>query len=155
MTATLALLLAAAAPAGTAFNPVEFFQGRTHGDGTLKIIFQSPKRMTVDSQGSTEKDGSLVLKQTIHEPGKPPRTRYWRLKQTGPNRFEGTLTDAASAVRVDVIKERVRIRYKGKDHLDFDQWLASKGPREVSNTMRVKRFGLTVAHFDEIIRKLD
>jgi len=155
MTATLALLLAAAAPAGTAFNPVEFFQGRTHGDGTLKIIFQSPKRMTVDSQGSTEKDGSLVLKQTIHEPGKPPRTRYWRLKQTGPNRFEGTLTDAASAVRVDVVKERVRIRYKGKDHLDFDQWLAPKGPREVSNTMRVKRFGLTVAHFDEIIRKLD
>jgi len=155
MTAMLALLLAAAAPAGTAFNPVEFFQGRTHGDGTLKIIFQSPKRMTVDSQGSTEKDGSLVLKQTIHEPGKPPRTRYWRLKQTGPNRFEGTLTDAASAVRVDVVKERVRIRYKGKDHLDFDQWLAPKGPREVSNTMRVKRFGLTVAHFDEIIRKLD
>jgi len=155
MTAMLALLLAAAAPADTAFNPVEFFQGRTHGDGTLKIIFQSPKRMTVDSQGSTEKDGSLVLKQTIHEPGKPPRTRYWRLKQTGPNRFEGTLTDAASAVRVDVVKERVRIRYKGKDHLDFDQWLAPKGPREVSNTMRVKRFGLTVAHFDEIIRKLD
>ena len=155
MTAMLALLLAATAPADTAFNPVEFFQGRTHGDGTLKIIFQSPKRMSVDSQGSTEKDGSLVLKQTIHEPGKPPRTRYWRLKQTGPNRFEGTLTDAASAVRVDVVKERVRIRYKGKDHLDFDQWLAPMGPREVSNTMRVKRFGLTVAHFDEIIRKLD
>jgi hypothetical protein len=149
----LALLLAAAAPAS--FNPVEFFQGRTHGEGTLKIIFQAPKSISVDSLGTTEKDGSLVLKQTIHEPGKPPRTRYWRLRQTGPKRFEGTLTDAASAVRVEVVKERVRIRYKGKDHLDFDQWLAPKGQNEVSNTMRVKRFGITVAHFDEIIRKLD
>jgi len=149
---TLAMLAAAAT---TTFNPVEFFQGQTHGDGTLKIIFQSPKRMSVDSQGSMEKDGSLVLKQTIHEPQKPPRTRYWRLRQTGPNRFEGTLTDAASAVRVDVVKERVRIRYKGKDNLDFDQWLAARGPKEVTNTMRVKRFGITVAHFDEVIRKLD
>ena len=155
MTVALALLIAAAAPADNSFNPVEFFRGRTRGEGTLKIIFQSPKRISVDSEGSLEKDGALILKQTVHEPGKAARTRYWRLRQTGPNRFEGTLTDAASPVRVDVVKERVRIRYKGKDHLDFDQWLAPRSSKEVSNSMRVKRFGITVAHFEEVIRKLD
>ena len=83
----------------------------------LKIIFQSAKKMTVDSEGSAEKDGSLVLKQVIHEPGKPPRTRYWRMRQTAPNRFEGTLTDAASAVRVDVAKNRIRICYTANNNL--------------------------------------
>ena len=150
-----ALLIATTAPAHATFNPVEFFHGRTHGDGMLKIIFQSPKRMTVDSEGVAEKDGSLLLKQTIHEPEKAPRVRYWRMRQTAPKRFEGTLTDAASPVRVDVDGDRIRIRYKGKDHLDFDQVLTPAGEREVRNSMRVKRFGITVAHFDETIRKLD
>jgi hypothetical protein len=152
----LASLLLIAAPLGAApFNPVDFFRGRTHGDGTLKVIFQPSKTIRVDSLGSTEKDGSLLLKQVIHEPEKPPRTRYWRLRQEGPNSFSGTLTDAASTVRVDVTKDQVRIRYKGKDHLDFDQRLTPVGPNEVRNRMKVKRFGITVAHFDELIRKLD
>jgi hypothetical protein len=151
----IALTVAVAAPAQAAFNPVEFFRGRTHGDGVLKIIFQSPKKMSVDSEGVTEKDGSLLLKQIIHEPEKPPRTRYWKLRQTGPNRYEGSLTDAAGPVRVDIQGEQIRIRYLGKDHLNFDQVLTPKGPREVANSMRVKRFGITVARFEEIIRKVD
>ena len=155
MKAALALLIAVAAPAQAAFNPVEFFRGRTHGEGTLKVIFQAPKQISVDSIGREEKDGSLLLQQTIHEPGKPSRIRYWRLRQSGPNRYEGTLTDAASPVRVDVKGERIRIRYKGKNHLDFDQWLTPVGPRRIDNHMRVRRFGIIVAHYDEVIRKLD
>jgi hypothetical protein len=154
--ATLAIAaVLAAVPAQAAFNPVEFFRGHTHGDGTLKVLFQATKRISVDSQGKAEKDGSVLLEQTIHEPGKPARVRYWRLRQKGPNIFEGTLTDAAGPVRVDVEDDRVRIRYRGKDHLDFEQWLTAAGPREVHNAMRVKRFGITVAHFNEVIRKLD
>ena len=151
----LALLALAAPLAAAPFNPVEFFRGQTHGEGTLKVIFQSSKTIRVDSFGSDEKDGSLLLKQVIHEPGKPPRTRYWRMRQEGPNVFSGTLTDAASPVRVDVKGDEVRIRYKGKDNLDFDQRLTPAGPREVRNRMKVKRFGITVAHFEERIRKLD
>jgi hypothetical protein len=105
--------------------------------------------------GRAESDGSLVLEQVVHEPGKAARTRYWRLRQTAPDRFEGTLTDAASPVRVDVTKNGIRIRYTGKDHLDFDQLLTPVSATEVRDQMRVKRFGITVAHFDEIIRKLD
>ena len=97
----------------------------------------------------------MLLKQIIHEPDKPPRTRYWRMRQEGPHRFAGTLTDAAGPVSVDVTGERVRIQYTGQNHLNFDQLLTAAGPREVRNTMRVRRFGIIVAHFDEIIRKED
>jgi hypothetical protein len=149
----IALALVAATPAHAAFNPVEFFRGHSHGDGVLKVIFRSPERIGVDSEGSTEKDGSLLLKQVIDEPGKPVRTRYWRMRQTAPGIFEGTLTDAASPVRVEVAKGGIRIRYTGKDHLNFDQLLVPVSPTEVLNHMRVKRFGIVVAHFEETIRK--
>jgi hypothetical protein len=151
----LVSLIAAAPLAAEPFNPVEFFRGRSHGQGVLKVIFQSSKTISVDSFGTSEKDGSLVLKQIIHEPGTDPRTRYWKLRQDGPNRFSGALTDAAGPVRVEVKGERVRIRYTGQNHLNFDQLLTPVGPREVHNTMRVRRFGITVAHYDEVIRKLD
>jgi hypothetical protein len=148
-------LIIAASPVQAPFNPVDFFRGRTHGTGTLKIIFRSPEVIQVDNLGTAQKDGSLVLEQVIHEPGKPPRTRYWRLRQTAANRFEGTLTDAASPVRVDVARGGIRIRYTGKDHLNFDQLLTPAGANEVHNQMRVRRFGIIVANFDEIIRKVD
>ena len=103
--ATAAALLAVAAPTQAApFNPVEFFRGRTHGEGMLKIIFQSPKKMSVDSEGVAEKDGSLVLKQVIHEPGKPPRTRYWRMRQTAMS--PGTRSAFATPPRTTSISTR-------------------------------------------------
>jgi len=151
----LPVLVTLSAPAEAAFNPVEFFSGRTHGEGILKIVFQTAKKMSVDSVGRAEKDGSLLLEQTVHEPGKPARVRYWRLRQTASDRFEGTLTDAAGPVRVDVTSTGVRIRYKAKNHLDFDQMLTPAGPKQVNNLMRVKRFGFQVARYDEVIRKLD
>ncbi|MFL6775519.1 MAG: hypothetical protein ACJ8FN_03910, partial [Sphingomicrobium sp.] len=53
------LLMAVAAPAQAEFNPVEFFRGKTHGVGTLKVIFQASKKIEVDSEGRSESDGSL------------------------------------------------------------------------------------------------
>ena len=77
------------------------------------------------------------------------------MRQEGPERFVGTLTDAVGPVRVDVNATSVRIRYTGQNHLAFDQVLTPAGPREVRNAMRVKRFGIVVAHFNEVIRKTD
>lgn len=137
------------------FNPIDFFHGHTHGDGTLKVIFESPQHMTTDNDGREDKDGWLVLEQVIHQPGKDARTRTWRLRQTAPDRFEGTLTDAASPVRVDVTRTGIRIRYTAQNSLNFDQTLTPVSPTEVRDRIRVSRFGIAVAHFDETIRKLD
>jgi hypothetical protein len=149
------MIALAAAAALLAFDPVEFFRGRTHGEGTVKAIFQAAKALSVDSLGFEDKDGTLVVKQVIHESAKPDRTRYWRLKALGGGRYEGTLTDAASRVRIEQKGDSIRIRYKAQDHLDFDQTLTPEGPRAVANKMKVKRFGIVVARVEETIRKLD
>jgi hypothetical protein len=148
----IALLLAAAA---AQFDPVEFFRGRTQGVGTLKPLLQKAKTIRVDSLGTEQKDGALLLTQTIHEPGKAPRTRTWRMRRDGADRYSGTLSDAAGPVRVNVEAGAIRIRYRDKDNLDFDQRLTAAGPRQVRNRMTVKRLGIRVATFDEVIRKLD
>jgi hypothetical protein len=153
--AALSALVVVATSAQAEFNPVAFFRGRTHGEGNLKIIFQSAKMMSVDSEGTAEKDGSLLLKQVIHEPAKPPRIRYWRMRQTGAHSFAGTLTDASGPVRVEVTGDHVRIRYTATNNLDFDQLLTPVSATEVRNVMKVKRFGFTVAHYNEVIRKVD
>lgn len=149
------LLAAALAAASPAFDPVDFFRGRTAGEGKLKVILQPTKTINVESVGRDDPDGSLLLKQVVAEQGKPPRTRYWRLRNEGGGRFSGTLTDAVGPVRIETRGNRIHIRYRSKDHLEFEQWLTPIGPRRVDNRMRVKRFGLTVAHVDEVITKLD
>ena len=148
----IALLLAAAA---TQFDPVDFFRGRTHGIGTLKPVLQKPKIIRVYSLCTEQKNGALLLTQTIHEPGKAPRTRTWRMRRDGSDLYSGTLSDAKGPVRVTVERGAIRIRYRDKDNLDFDQRLTPAGPRQVSNRMTIKRFGIRVATHDEIIRKLD
>ena len=138
-----------------AFDPVEFFRGKTEGSGKLKIIFEATQRVDVKSEGYVEKDGTLVLSQRVHQQGQEPRQRYWKLRRVSPTRFTGTITDAAGPVTVDIVGDRARIRYTMKNHMTVEQWLAPAGGRTVSNRMRVKRFGLVVARFTETIRKLD
>ncbi len=157
--AALAACTAAAQPeprqGGAGFDPVAFFRGRTHGEGKLRIMFQQPKAMRVDSIGRDDPNGDLVLEQTVREPGKPARIRYWRLRKTGSDRYSGTLTDAAGPVRIDTIGGTIRIRYTAKDNLNFEQWLTPVGPRRIDNRMKVRRFGIVVAHLDEVITKVD
>ena len=150
----IALLLAATAIAAQ-FDPVEFFRGRTRGEGTLKAAFSKPKTIVVDSVGTAAKDGALILTQVIREPDKPPRTRIWRMRKELSGRYSGTLSDARGPVQVDVEPGGIRIRYKDKDNLDFDQRLTPASSRELRNRMTIRRFGITVARYDEIIRKLD
>ena len=69
---------------------------------TLKVIFQSAKRISVDSDGSVEKDGTAVLKQVDPRARQAGADPLLADAADGPNRYAGTLTDAAGPVRVDV-----------------------------------------------------
>lgn len=149
------MIAAALAIAALAFDPIAFFMGKTRGEGTLKVALKAPQAILVESFGEADKDGALTLRQVIHEPGKPPRTRCWRLRETAPGRFGGTLTDAKGPVRIEQSGDVIRIRYTARDGLDFDQTLTPTGPRTVANHMRIKRFGITVARIVEVIRKVE
>jgi hypothetical protein len=77
------------------------------------------------------------------------------MRREGRDGYSGTLSDAKGPVRVNVEPTGIRIRYRDRDNLDFDQRLTATSPRELRNKMTIKRFGIRVATFDEVIRKLD
>ena len=75
-----------------------FFTGASHGEGRLREALKRERRVTTDSVGHAEKDGLLVLNQKMPIEGEPLRIRRWRLRQVGPTRYTGTLTDATGPV---------------------------------------------------------
>ena len=56
---------------------------------------------------------------------------------------------------MDVVGDGIRIRYRGKDHLNFDQRLTAGRFARGRTPHERQAFGIVVAHFDETIRKLD
>ena len=151
----MALAGAAAAPAPT-LDMTAFFTGRTHADNVMKIVFNRPARLVVDSIGGKGDRGDFVLIDTVREEGKPVRERKWVMKPVGPNRFTGSLSDATGPVDVTVNGRQAVIRYTMKGGLKVVQQLALQADgRTLSNHVVVRKFGLKFASVDGTIRKLD
>ncbi len=143
-----------AAPAAR-FDPVAFFAGKSHGEGSLDTLVESPVQITVDSVGRVQ-GNTLVLDQTIRRGDKPARVRRWTMHPVAPNRFSGTLTDAVGPVQGTTAGPRAYIRYEMKGGFQVEQQLALQADgRTVLNRLEVKKFGMRVASLDETIRKLD
>jgi len=142
-------------PAAT-LDPIQFFAGRSHGEGRLHIVFSADQRVRVDSFGRPDGKRGLILEQIIRQGAEPARKRIWRMRRAGTNRFTGQLTDAAGAVEIEAAGPRATIRYTMKNGLAVTQQLAlQRDRRTVLNRLELSRFGIRVARLDETIRKLD
>lgn len=143
------------AASGATLDLGAFFAGRTHGEATLEKVGSSPVQMRVDSVGRPNGSG-LILDQLIREGDKPPRARRWTMRPAGPNRFTGTLTDAAGPVSVRTKGPRAFVSYTMKNGMTVEQQLAIQADRRtLLNHMTIKKYGLKVAELRETIRKLD
>lgn len=143
------------ASANASFDPIAFFTGRTHGEGTLDKLLGAPVRVRVDSVGRRHGD-VLILEQTIREGDKQPRVRRWRMRRVAPDLYSGTLTDANSRVQVRTAGPRAYISYTMDGGLEVDQQLALQSDgRTVLNRLEVKKLGVRVATLNETIRKVD
>jgi hypothetical protein len=154
--AVLASIAAAAlAPAPHELDLPGFFSGRTHAENDLKIVFQHPTKLIVDSVGRRQ-GNEFVQTDTVHEGNKPARLRVWRTHEIGSGHFGGTLSDATGPVDIAVHGHTVVVRYKMKGGLDILETMELVGDgRTLSNHVVAKKFGLTFAHVDGSIRKLD
>jgi hypothetical protein len=164
MTLLLSLLLAgasvapappvpAAETAAPAFDPFVFFNGRSRGEGRLKIAMRAGRLVDVRSEGHRE-DDTLVLEQRVEQEGEAPRDRTWRLRQVGPGRYAGTLSDAAGPVEGKTEGNRLHLSFRMKGGLKADQWLTlSPDGRSAHNVMKVRKLGIVVATLDETIRR--
>ena len=150
----VAALALAAAPS---FDLTAFFAGKSHADNVIRIALHSPHKLIVDSVGGHNKEGAFVLIDTVREEGKPVRTRTWVMHPVGPAHFTGVLSDAIGAVDVVAGGDSATITYVMKDgHLKITQVIQLQPDgKTLSNHVIAKKFGLTFAHIDGTIRKLD
>lgn len=139
---------------GGPFDPIRFFTGHTTGAAKLRLITGATRSVAVDSMGTPDGHGGLVLDQTIREQGKSARVRRWILHPAGPGRWSGTLTDASGPVLVERTPSDVTIRYRMKNGASVEQHLQLPPGGVASNHFSVERFGIEIATLDERIRKL-
>ena len=158
----LALYLGACAPAVTSnpsqltFNPVDAFAGRSHGNGTLEVIFQAPQPFHVESRGLTQANGTFRLEQTVKFAGKPPQKRYWLLKKVSPTGYGGTLSDAAGPVTGQIEGPQFRLEYALPGDLTMHQTLTLEpGGKTIDNVGRITFLGVQVGYLHETIERKD
>ena len=60
-------------------DPMRFFEGRTESISTIKVITRKPYRSRTVGHGEIS-DGVLHLVQRVHEDGKAPYDRNWRMR---------------------------------------------------------------------------
>ena len=153
--AAIGLAGAATAPSVT-LDMTDFFAGHTHAENVLKIVFNRPGRLVVDSVGGKGDRGDFVLVDTVREEGKPVRERKWIMRPVGSNRFTGSLTDATGPVDVTVNGRQAVIRYTMKGGLKVIQQMDLQADgRTLANHVVVRKFGLKFASVDGTVRKLD
>jgi hypothetical protein len=135
------------------FEPAAFFSGTSHGEGRLKIVFSRTRTVRVDSAGQFA-DGTLVLDQTIRREGHAEQRRSWRLRETAPGHWEGSLSEASGPVTADVSGNALHIRYPMKGGLHAEQWLyLAEDGRSAANRLGISFGPVRVATIEERIEK--
>ncbi len=143
---------AAAAPPG---SPMKFFEGRTEGTGTIRILLGKTYRTRSIGHGHFERDGTMVFVQKVVDDGKPPHERRWKIRQTGPRQFTGTMSEAVGPVTIEEIAGRFRFRFRMKGNLSVEQWLVPlAGGTAARNTLTIRKFGVKVGTSEGMLRKL-
>ena len=136
-------------------DALRFFEGRTEITSVVKVAMKRPYRSHTVGRGMIFSDGSLSLIQIVQEEDKPPRQRNWRIRQVGPGRFTGTMSEAIGPVTVEQVGARYRFTFKMKGNLAVEQWLApSRGWMTASTKTTVRKYGMRVATSEGTIRKL-
>lgn len=153
--ALIAAAASSAAPAASLpqVDPLRFFEGRTETQGLIKVVFQKPYRGRSVGLGRIEPDGSLTLVQKVLDEGKPPHERRWSVRQVGPGKFTGTMSDATGPVTIQQVGERYRFRFT-MDKMGVDEWLTPMADgKSAKINIQVRRFGIVVATTEGTIRK--
>lgn len=137
------------------FDPIAFFAGHTHGRGTLKVLTKRRQTVTVEGHGVTERGGGIVLDQDVRRGDGPVKHRTWRLRQTAPGRYAGSLSDAVGPVTGEVTGNTLHLSFMMKGGLRAQQFLYLQPGGQVSrNRMVVTKLGVPVAGLDETITRL-
>lgn len=150
-----AAMLPVSADSARLRQPLRFFEGRTEMVTMVKVVMRKAYRSRTIGAGRILPDGSLTLTQRIYDDGQPPAQRRWRVRQVGPGRFAGTMSDAVGPVVVDEVDGSYRFKFRMKGQLAVEQWLIPlPGGTSARTTLTVRKFGMRVASSTGTIRRL-
>ena len=136
-------------------NPLRFFEGRTEMTSTVKLVTKRPYRSRTFGQGRIAPDGTLHLVQRVEDDGRRAYDRRWRIRQVGPGRFSGTMSEARGPVTAQEVGGRYRFRFRMKGSIAIEQWLTPvPGGQAARSTVTIRKLGMTVGHSEGVIRKL-
>jgi hypothetical protein len=135
-------------------DPMRFFEGKTESLSTIKLIMRKPYRSRTLGDGEID-DGVLRLVQRVHEDGKAPFERQWRMRQVAPGRFAGTMSEAKGPVTVEQVGDHYRFRFKLKGNVSIEQWLMPlPGGKTARSKLTVRKLGMKVGYSEGVVRKL-
>ena len=144
----------AAASSDSQTDPMRFFEGRTEGVSTVKVMTRKAYRSRTTGKGEI-KNGVLHLVQRVNEEGKPAFDRHWRMRQVAPGRFSGTMSEARGPVTAEELNGRYRFRFKLKGNVAIEQWLTPEpGGKAAVSKVTIRKFGMTVGRSEGTIRRL-
>ena len=149
-----AAILPVSADAGIR-QPLRFFEGRTEMQAVVKVIMKKPYRSRTLGTGRIMGDESLALLQQVYDEGQAPEQRRWKVKQVGPGRYAGTMTEAVGPVAVDEVDGRYRFKFKMKGDLFVEQWLTpAPDGNSAQSKLTVRKFGMKVASSTGYVRRI-
>ncbi len=143
-----------ATPAAAAGASLGFFLGATEGSGSIKKMFSAVEKVHVRGVGRIAPDGTLLLDQTVDEEGAAPRVRKWRVRETRPGHYVGTLSDASGPVVADAKGDAIDMHYPIKGGMKVSQHIvvAADG-QSFADRMEVRKYGFVVARMEETTRR--
>lgn len=151
----IAALSTAPARASLVADPLRFFEGRTEMESLVKVVMKKPFRSRTIGQGYISPDGTLSLVQQVKEEGKQPHQRRWRIRQIGPGRYSGTMSEAIGPVQVRELGGKFRFTFSMKGNLAIEQWVTpSPDGKSALSKIVVRKLGMRVASSEGTIRKL-
>jgi hypothetical protein len=138
------------------FDVARAFGGASAGEGRLKVAFRKTRSVHVESLGAIGPDGTITVDQVVTEQGGKTTNRQWRLHETAPGHYAGTLSDAAGPVEGEVEGNCLKLRFAMKGDLRAYQWLyAMPDGRTIENRMSIRKSGVLVARLKETISRRD
>ncbi len=150
-----ALFIASRASAAPLKDPLRFFEGRTEIVGVLKAVMHKPVRVHTIGSGTIEPDGSLTLVQHVEDEGQAPHVRTWRIRQVGPGKFSGTMSEAIGPVTIEQIDSGYLFHLKLPGGLSVEEWLfpQANGKSGIGRLI-VRKLGFAIAKSETTIHRL-
>jgi hypothetical protein len=136
------------------FRPEQFFEGRTTGQGVLRILIGRRHSTLVHGSGHIDAVGTLILDQDVKREGKPVEHRQWQIRKVAAGHCAGTLTDASGPIEGIVTGNLLTLRFPMKGGLRAEQKLYLSPDGQVAeNFMKIRKAGIVVATLTETIRR--